>query len=304
MDGNPEGTISSEEAFVQMMTAETPEQTSDETDEGEAEPEALEGQSGEVEAEADDGAEAEPGESDDDPEFEIETVNGKERKRLSELVEGNMLRADYTRKTMALAEDRKATERAKAELVEQQGQLAEALKVWAVPVDQEPDWQALARQVPPQEFNLRRVDWEQRQRKAAAAREQFHALQSHQRQERMQTEHARMLEVIPEWRDEAKFKAAAPNLVQVAQKYGYSAEEAGAMDDHRQVLILKALAEYDAIKQGNPAVTKKVTPTGVKLKPAAPTNKATEADARRNAARAQLAKKGDEDSFVSFLLSG
>ena len=144
-----------------------------------------------------------------------------------------MFKADYTRKTQSLAEERKALERSAAETAQLREQLSESLKRWAVPTEAEPDWAELATKLPPQEYNLRRVQWEQRQRQKEQARAEFHAMQDQLRAEAIATERNKLLEAFPEWRDEAKFLNAAKQMADGATVYGFSAEEVGQIADHR-----------------------------------------------------------------------
>ena len=117
--------------------------------------------------------------------------------KLSELLESPMFKADYTRKTQSLAEERKALERSAAETAQLREQLSESLKRWAVPTEAEPDWAELATKLPPQEYNLRRVQWEQRQRQKEQARAEFHAMQDQLRAEAIATERNSFLKHSP-----------------------------------------------------------------------------------------------------------
>lgn len=298
MTENPEGTISFDQA-VGMMMGETPE-ADDET----AEPEEIEGtdtgepETSEAEAEVET---EEPDEPEAEPVFEVETVDGKKKLTLSQLKEGVMLKADYTRKTMALAEDRKAIEAAQSEVSQLKAQLAEALQVWAVPTEQEPDWVELAQKVDPQKFNAMRAHWDTRQKQAAQAREAFRNLQERQRREMIAQEQSRLLDAVPEWQDPAKFKEAAKEIVDFGNSYGFKPEELADVVDHRMLLVLRDAVAYRKLQTAKPEVTKKVAQAAVTMKPGAkPTKSAAEAEARHKQ-QAQLKRTGKVEDAIALL---
>jgi hypothetical protein len=282
-----------EQMWQQPEADDTPAETEVTEETQEVEPEVAAG-------EAEDGETQEPDEV-DDPEFEVDTVDGKKKLKLSQIKDSVMLKADYTRKTMALAEDRKVAEREKAEASQLKQQLAEALQVWAIPTEQEPDWHSLAKTVPPQEFNLRRVEWEARQQKAMRAREQFQALQEHQQQETIRTEYAKLIDAIPEWKDEAKFKAAAQKMQTGSTEYGFTPEEVAGIVDHRMVRVLHDAIRYRELQKGAPAVTKKVAQAPTTLKPGAKPDQNASSEAARQKQRARLKQTGSVDDALALL---
>lgn len=298
MTGNPDGTLSLDQAVEKMMGA-TPE-PADETVET-VEPEGTDAGEPEVETAEAEVETEEQGEPEAEPEFEVDTVDGKRKLTLSQLKEGAMLKADYTRKTMALAEDRKTIEAEKSEVSQLKAQLAEALQVWAIPAEQEPDWVELAQKLDPQKFNAARAQWDNRKRQAETAREAFRALQERQRQESAQLEQSRLLDAVPEWRDPVVFKAAAQEIVDTGNTYGFKPEEIAAVVDHRMLLVLRDAAAYRKIKDAKPEVAKKVAQTAVTMKPGAkPTKTAAEAEARQKA-HARLKQTGKIEDALALL---
>ncbi len=292
MTENPEGTLSLDQAVEQMMLDETPEPETTEEIQADASPEV----------EAEDVVETEEqDEPEADPVFEIETETGLEKLTPAQIKERMMLKADYTRKTMALAEERKATERAQAELAQVKQQLAEALQTWAVPTEQEPDWAKLATSLTPQEFNLKRVQWEQRQQKAQQARMEYMALQQAEQQRAIQTEFAKLIERVPEWRDESKFKAAAAKMQEVGADYDFSPQEIASIVDHRMVRVLYDAARYRELQKGAPAVTKKVAAAPATLKPGAKVSPKATDEAARQKQRAKLRQSGRVDDAIELM---
>ena len=300
MSENLNEALSLDQAVERMMGE--PQADDDTTDEiAEAEEiseDADESEVEEIEAEAVDEEEAEP---EAEPTFEVDTVDGKQTLTLSQLKEGAMLKADYTRKTMAIAEERKAIESRNAEISQLKQQFSEALQYWAVPVQQEPNWQDLASKMSPQEFNLARANYEARQRHAQQAREYLQSMQSQEHQQALQREQAALLDAVPEWRDEAVRRGAVQDIADAGRGYGFSAEELSGIVDHRMLLVLRDAAAYRKIKADKPVVTKKVAQAPVAMKPGAKPSKAGAVETARQQQRAKLKKSGSVEDAIELL---
>ena len=110
MTENSTGAISLSEAVERVTAQAGADDETVETQEaegtGNSDPEANEVEAGAETEDQDD--------ADSDPEYEVDTAEGKRRVKLSELLESPMFKADYTRKTQSLAEERKALERSAA----------------------------------------------------------------------------------------------------------------------------------------------------------------------------------------------
>lgn len=318
MSENPTGTISMDEA-VSLMVEEPQEATQDaddvtqevETEEVETEEaEAQEGETDEAEeTEADEAGEyededtEEADDGDDDPTFEIETVNGKTEVSLSELTSGYLRQSDYTKKTMEVAEQRKSVEAAEAELSQVKQQLTEALEYWAVPVEKEPNWAQVAQERTPQEVFALQQQWNQRVQRKQQAAEYHQQLQVQQQNELRQAETAKLLEIFPEWQDPTKFRAGAEALVKAGDNYGFSAEEMAGMVDHRMFKVLEDARKYQELQKAKPKVAKKVAKAPRKLKAGAKPNKTDESKAARQKLMDRM-KRGDEDAAIELMMMG
>jgi hypothetical protein len=296
MTENPEGTLSLDQAVEKMMEV-TPE-----ADDKTAEiVEAEEPVEGEPEAEAEE-AVGETEETAEEPEYEVETKGGKRKVKLSELLESPMFKADYTQKTMAVAEERKAVEAEKAAISTLKEQLSEALQQWAVPVEQEPNWTELAQKLDPRQYNAARAQWDERKAIAERARNAFQTMQKAQRDKLIAEEQSRLLDAVPEWRDPAAFEAAAREMVDIGRTYGFEPDELAGATDHRVFLVLRDAAAYRKLKSAKPEVTKKVAQTAVTLSPGAkPTRAEASSDARQKQL-AQFKKTGSIEDAVALLM--
>jgi hypothetical protein len=292
---NTDGAISIEDAVTRLLEPEAPGVEEDQAeDETEAEGTGDSNPEDEVEEAAGD-------EPEEDPEFDITTPEGERKLKLSELREGYLRLADYTRKTQAAAQERKAAEAVKAEAEAAKQQYMESLQYWAVPVAQEPDWAALARSKPPQEFLAIKADWDARQGKAQRAREAWEQAQAEERVRKVQSERDKLLEAIPEWRDQAKAKADAEKMMARAKDYGFSPEELAEVTDHRVFRALRDAAAYRELQEAKPAVTKKVAPVQPALKPGAKPAPSKTGD--REVLRKKLKETGDARVAARLLLS-
>lgn len=296
MSENLSEAISLDQAVERMM-GETP--ANDETPEEltEQEAEQADPETDVAEGEADD---SETGDPDEEPAIEIETADGKKRLTASQIKENLMLKADYTRKTMALADERKTIEAEKSEVSQLKQQLSEALQSWAVPTEQEPDWEQLARTKPPQEVLAAQAQWQKRQRQAQAAREQFLQLRQQQLAETVSREQEQLFTKVPEWRDPSKYTEAANTIAKTGQDYGFSLDELSGLVDHRMILVLKDAAAYRALQATKPA-DKKVPQAQPTLKPGAKTTKTEASQAARQKQREQLKRSGRIEDAIDLL---
>ena len=284
----------------QLDVTDKVESDDDETDAVETGPETDESDaSEEAEAQSDETEDTDDGE--DDPIFEIETVNGTEKVALSDLVEGRMLKADYTRKTMELAEGRKKLEAERQDTSHLKQQLNDALSYWAASGDQEPNWSELAQTLSPQEFNLQRANWEDRQRKVQQATQLYQDLQAESHAERLRDEYEKLLETFPEWRDPKAAQAAVQTLVDAGGDYGFAPDEVSAIVDHRMIRVLQDAARYRALQKAKPKVARKVHAAPKKLKPGAKPTKEQGVKAARQKQRSRLKETGSVDDAIDLL---
>lgn len=233
------------------------------------------------EAQADDEVEVEDSEAEEEAEEQIEEpkftvkVDGQEVEvTREELLNGYSRSQDYTRKTQALAEQRKAFE-AEAQAVQAERQqyaqvLAKLTQQLQAGVEREPDWDAL-RQQDPIEYSLQWTEWQRKQMRLQAAQaEQARVaqLQAQEQQQRLQQHLAREREalesLLPDIKDEKKAATVKAQIMEQGRKLGFKDEELAQAYDHRAILALHKAALYDAMmeraKATKPAPTKTVEP--------------------------------------------
>lgn len=253
-----------------------------ETDDEESEVEDESPESEEVdEAEtADDADEPEDTEEEPpEPRTHRVKVDGEEIEVTEEeLHKGYSRTADYTRKTQALAEERKtfqgeqtAVRTERAQYAERLASLEQAIRA-VTPA--EPDWVTLARENPT-EYAAQRAAWDEHKRQLAEiASERETAEQTvqedHQRaaSEYLNAERARFLEAIPAWKDAAVAKREKGEMVAFAKGLGYTDAEISGVADHRVLLLLRKAMLHDRAEKSKPDV-KKVIEKVVVTKPGA-----------------------------------
>lgn len=184
-----------------------------------------------------------------------------------ELLKGYSRTQDYTRKTQAVAEERKAVLAKQKEILEQgtryvEGltQLETALKE-AVP--QEPNWEALAQD--PAAYMETRKAWDQYQNQLAAVKaerekayEKVAAAHAEQFQSYLDEQKAALVEKLPEWSDAKVAQKETSELREFAESIGFSKPEIDKVYDHRLLLLLRKAMLFDRAEKAKPSVREKI----------------------------------------------
>jgi hypothetical protein len=228
------------------------------------------------------------------------TVNGKtEQIPLEEAVKGYQRQADYSRKTAALSEERKAFEAERQSVTTERAQYAQLLTALQQQLQalqpQEPDWQKLYDENPLEYVRQRDVWRETAEKRQAIAFEQqrLQAVQAQEQQQALaklvQENRAKLTEAVPAWKDAKKWEADRPKLLEYGQKLGFTAEELGQTYDSRAVVALYKAMQYDALMANRPQPT---APKGPKTAPAGSAASAPKAANEVTKAKQRLAKTG------------
>ena len=271
--GNPLTGIGLHEATLAIDQLLGPEE--DTQDEAEAqEPEEAQDEEVETDAEeyeAEDEDEASELDDEDNAEEVIEqelpddlTIkvkdDGKEIEvTLDELRKGYSRYSDYTRKTQALAEERKAFQSEAEAIRMERAQYAELLPALKAQIEAqteaEPDWDNLYNEDPIEAARLER-HWRKTQQdktakmQAIMAEQQRVAEETAKEQQRalaefVQSERSRLPEVIPEWKDEGTMQTEAKELREWALNNGFSERDLSALVQASHVSILRKAMLYD-----------------------------------------------------------
>jgi hypothetical protein len=289
------------EAFSALIGDVPPEDTEETVNE----PAAEETEEEEVEEdEADqpeDSDEVEEDEEDGDELFTVKVGDDEIQVSLDELINGYSRQSDYTRKTQAIAEQRRAVE----ELEQQYAQQIQAVQQIAQRLQQQPeipepniDWQRLYDEDPiawVRERELARDRQAQRDIRArelqAVAAEQ-ERMQQHQFAQALEGQRQLLTELIPEWRDPDTAKAEKAAIREFAVKeLGFSDEDIRQAYDAR---IVSALRKSWQFAQGSKQVEKQTKAST--SKPAAKRGRSYKPEGRGPSnAHKRFAKSGSMD---------
>jgi len=254
------GLMGSEEGSEQ----EQPEPQSESND-SEAESEEAEVQE-ESEVEQDEGED----EQEEPPKYRVKAAGEEREVTLDELIKSYQLGTDYTKKSQAVAEERKAVEAERQRIEEARylrDQYAERLQVIEQMLNQQPETENLdyLKETDPIGYAVKVAELSQREKQLAQVRaEQARLYEQQQREQQeqlgqvVQAESRKLAEVIPEYADPQKGETLRRELREFGVKAGFSEQELANVYDSRAVLTLWKAMQYDKLQSAKPGITKKV----------------------------------------------
>ena len=283
--------------------------------------------------EEDEDEEEAPGddEAGDEEEFDIPedaivavVIDGKEeRVTIAEALDGYQRQSDYTRKTQAVAEDRKkyreeveGTLQVREALGQQLALLEQALADDGTP----PDHWATLRTENPEQFANEYAAFEARNQKLKQVRAFITQQQEDAAGEMQKAHNTRLIdernkltEAVPEWTDEKVFDEALGKIqTYLVDTYGASEKELGQIYDHRFILMARDAMLYRRAKSKGKDTLKRARKKGGAriLKPGAskPTAKSPRGKSKRRVkafsrARTRLARSGNVGDAAAALLA-
>jgi len=231
-------------------------------------------------------------------------VDGKEEQiSLREALNGYSRTADYSRKTMELAEQRKAMA-AEFEAVQQErAQYAHLLTALSSQLQAqqpaEPDWETLYRE-DPLEYVRQKDLYRERQEKMVAAQSEMQRIQQMQAVEQQQAfqgyiqdQYGKLVAALPQWQNPEVREAERAKIREYGNKLGFSDEELSQAYDHRAVLALYKAMKFDDMMANKPKPAA-AQPGAPKAAPASSANNVVPKRASTEVTRAKqrLAKSG------------
>jgi hypothetical protein len=257
-------------------------------DTGEAEEVDPEAGAGEEEA-TEEGEDTEEADEQQPRKFTVK-IDGKEQQvDEAELVASYLRHSDYTRKTMAHAEERKAFQAEVQELRKERQQYAELLPGLAAQYEalMNPpiDWERLRRENLPEYIRQKEIQQDLATRRQAAADEQqrlqFEQSKQHgqQRVQLLSSEKEALEKAMPAWKDGAKWDTARAFVKKYLNEQGYNDQQVSDLVDHRAVIISWKAAQYDRMLKQGQATTVRPAP---RQQPSAPSPAPGTNNVRRN----------------------
>ena len=249
----------------------------EEEDESEEDEDESEEDDDSEEDEDDEDSEDEDEDSDDEPEKRPVKVDGKiiAEVTFDEAIAGYSRQSDYTRKSQANAEEQA---KGMAEIGEIRGKYSEHLEQLQAVMESmtpaEPDWDAI-RKEDPGEYAAQKQDHADRLsaiEKVAAERTRVGA--EKQKEDNaaqavyLQGEMGKLVEAIPEWKNEAVRATGIAGLRDFAiQTYGFSDADLDNVVDHRLLLLLHENSQNRQKTQSGKKEIRKKRKTAKKMKP-------------------------------------
>jgi len=230
-----------------------------------------------------------------------------------ELLNGYQRQADYTRKSQALAEQRKAGEAEVLEARKLRDQYAAALQqVEQIFTPQDPGeehWNKLY-ESDPLEYVRARDQFRSQQeafQKVISERQQLGQQQqaetAKQREAHLAEQRDEMMRRIPAWSDPDVFAKERDSLKTWANDAGITDEEIAGITDARAVETLRKAWLYDQLVTDKAVKKKKAKPAPKVSRSGQPRSKADGEVRRKNAAMNKLSKTGKLNDAVDYLLT-
>jgi len=276
--GSPELNVgSAADAILGLMGAE--EGSEQEQPELQAEANDSEAESDESYDESEVEQEDEQDEQEEPQKFRVKAAGEEREVTLDELIKSYQLGTDYTKKSQAVAEERKAVEAERQRIEEARylrDQYAERLQVIEQMLNQQPETENLdyLKENDPIGYAVKVAEMSQREKQLAqvqAERQRIAQQQQQEQQEKLgqviQAEARKLAEVIPEYADPQKGEVTRRELREFGLKLGFSDQELSGIYDSRQVLTLWKAMQYDKLQSSKPGITKRVNEAPKVVKP-------------------------------------
>ena len=212
------------------------------------------------------------------PRYRVKAAGEEREVTLDELIKSYQLGTDYTSKTQALAEQRKAVEAEKAaveqakQLRDQYAQRLELIEKVLTEQNKAEDLDAL-KETDPIGYAVKVAEQAQREKQLAAVNAERTRLAQQQQSEHQQKlqellvqESEKVSKAIPDWHSE-KGEDVRRDIRTYAKATGYTDQELSQAYDSRAVITLWKASQYDKLVAGKPEVTKKVAEAPRMMKP-------------------------------------
>ena len=254
---------------------------SDEGSEQEQPEQELEANNSEAESEEYD-SEVEQEDSSDEQEtqtYRIKAAGEEKDVTLDELIKSYQLGTDYTRKSQAVAEERKAVE-AERNAIQEANQIrdtyAERLQIIEQMLNQPQQEENLEylKETDPIGYAVKVAEMSQNEKQlmqVRAERERISQQQEYDRQEQLRykinEEAQKLVAALPEYADPVKGDAIRKDVRMYGKQAGFSDDELANVYDSRAVLTLWKAMQFDKLQASKPGITKKVNDAPRTMKP-------------------------------------
>ena len=248
-------------------------------------------------------------EVEESPKYRVKVSGEEVEVTLDELLNGYSRTADYQKKTQSLAEQRKAVEAERVKIEEAAktretyAQRLQVIEQLLQQQNQGEDLSALKTEDPiayavamaekvEREKQLQAVQAERQRVQQEQAAHQQSLLQKH-----IEQEQAKLIEAIPEFKDDVKAEVVRRDIRNYAKSIGFTDQELSQVYDSRAVLALYKAAQYDKLMANKGAATKKVATAPKTIRPGTSNPQSSENEAMKKE-RAKLRQTGNKKDAV------
>jgi len=248
-------------------------------------------------------------EVEEQPRYRVKVSGEEVEVSLDELLNGYSRTADYQKKTQSLAEQRKAVEAERVKIEEAAktretySQRLQVIEQLLQQQSQGEDLSSLKAEDPiayavamaekvERDKQLQAVQMERQRVQQEQAAHQQALLQKH-----MQSEQQKLVEAIPEFKDDVKAEVVRRDIRNYAKSIGFTDQELSQVYDSRAVLALYKAAQYDKLMANKGAATKKVATAPKTIRPGTSNPQSSETEAIKKE-RAKLRQSGNKKDAV------
>jgi hypothetical protein len=225
--------------------------------------------------------------------------DGKQFKVAPEIREAVMRHADYSKKTMELADHRNLFQKER-EIADQHAAFSKQIEPESAELAQIDAQLAQFKALPWDEFDMQQsfraknAQDQLKERKAELKqsidekRDEFKATSEKSRKELFDTSHKYLLKTIPGWS-----KEAATGAIEAAQAIGFTQQEVANFVDPRAMHLAWKAAQWDKLQAAKPVVSKKVAEVPPVTKPGSQATTESTVSKNYKDLRERLRKTGD-----------
>lgn len=254
-------------------------------------------------------AESQEEEVEELPKYRVKVSGEEVEVSLDELLNGYSRTADYQKKTQSLAEQRKAVEAERVKIDEAaktRETYAQRLQVIEQLLQQQDQGQDLAslKSEDPIAYAVAMAEKMERDKQLQAVQMERQRVQqeqqSHQQaqlQKHIQAEQAKLVEAIPEFKDDVKAEVIRRDIRNYAKAQGFTDQELSQVYDSRAVLALYKAAQYDKLMANKGVTSKKVANAPKTIRPGTSNPQSSENETFKKE-RAVLRQSGNKKDAV------
>jgi Tfp pilus assembly protein PilN len=248
-------------------------------------------------------------EVEESPRYRVKVSGEEVEVTLDELLNGYSRTADYQKKTQSLAEQRKAVEAERVKIEEAaktRETYSQRLQVIEQLLQQQAQGEDLSalKTEDPIAYAVAMAEKVEREKQLQAVQMERARVQqeqmAHQQallQKHMQAEQQKLVEAIPEFKDDVKAEVVRRDIRNYAKSIGFTDQELSQVYDSRAVLALYKAAQYDKLMANKGAATKKVATAPKTIRPGTSNPQSSENEAIKKE-RAKLRQTGNKKDAV------